>query len=114
MRGVLVVGEWVAGKLRALSSPSSELVRLTRKWVEQNVTGDLSHGGGAKEVAERVFLEGAGFPKPINAGVPEDLKIGGKIGVAEVGKKMGMDRLREMVDTSGELDRVISGESVSY
>ncbi|KAI9830922.1 MAG: hypothetical protein M1819_005304 [Sarea resinae] len=122
MRGVLVVGEWVAGRLRALSS-SLEKVRLTRKWVEQNVTGDLSHGGGAarglgrggaKEVAERVFLEGAGFPKPINAGIPEGLKIGGKVGVAEMGKKMGMDRLREMADTSGEFDRVIADCFATY
>ena len=41
MRGILVVGEWVAGKLRASGDDSA---RLTRKWVEDNVLSDLQHG----------------------------------------------------------------------
>ncbi|TKA78269.1 hypothetical protein B0A49_02145 [Cryomyces minteri] len=99
IRGIMVVGEWVAGKIRA--SPQSTLhgaAKLTRSWIEQHVLNDLSHGGGAaraigrggaREVVERVFLEGAGFPKTTAA-------------------KRAMDRLREMIDTSGDSDRIVT------
>ena len=71
LRGIMVVGEWAARKLRA--SGKDGKARLTRKWVEKNMTTDLSHGGGGargvgrggpKDIVKRVFLEGAGFPKP--------------------------------------------------
>ena len=70
IRSVMVVGEWAAGKLK--SSTSTGRPKLTRKWVEQNMLTDLSHGGdgsrgigrgGVKEVVNRIFLEGAGFPR---------------------------------------------------
>jgi chromosome transmission fidelity protein 18 len=38
----------------------------------------------------------------------------GVIGVAEAGKKRAMARLREMVDTSGESDRIITGMTLRY
>ena len=122
LRGILVVGEWVARKLRAsVSSSLSAVARLTRSWVEQHVIGDLSHGGGgnrgmgrggSKEVADRVFLEGAGFPNSINSGPPKDYQGvgGGSTGVAELGKRRAIERLREMTDICGEPDRVVSGE----
>ena len=69
MRGILVVGEWVASKMRASAEKGA---RLTKKWVEEHMIENLAHGGGgsrglgrggAKETVERVFLDGAGFPK---------------------------------------------------
>jgi len=118
LRGIMVVGEWAAGKLKA--STKDGTARLTRKWVEQNMMSDLSHGGGgargvgrggAKEVVNRVFLEGAGFPKigivnPIPDITDDQPKT--QLGVAELAKKAGMDRLREMVDTSGDIDRIVT------
>ena len=117
IRGVMVVGEWAAGKLQA--SKKDGTARLTRKWVEQNMVGDLSHGGGGtrgagrggvKELVSRVFLEGAGFPKttvPIPVpGSDEQPKT--QLGVAELVKKAGMERLREMVDTSGDTERIMT------
>ncbi|KAA8571888.1 hypothetical protein EYC84_001840 [Monilinia fructicola] len=82
LRSIMVVGEWAAGKLKTESK--GQRPRLTRKWVEQNMTGDLSHGGGGsravgrggiKEVVNRVFLEGAGFPRPASFKniIPEDV-----------------------------------------
>jgi chromosome transmission fidelity protein 18 len=118
LRGIMVVGEWAAGKLKA--STKDGKARLTRKWVEQNMMNDLSHGGGGargvgrggvKEVVNRVFLEGAGFPKTgiINPVVDmTDDQPKTQLGVAELAKKAGMDRLREMVDTSGDIDRIVS------
>jgi chromosome transmission fidelity protein 18 len=118
LRGIMVVGEWAAGKLKA--STRDGTARLTRNWVEQNMMADLSHGGGgargvgrggAKEVVNRVFLEGAGFPKtgmvnPVLDVTDDQPKT--QLGVAELAKKAGMDRLREMVDTSGDIDRIVT------
>lgn len=118
LRGVMVVGEWAAGKLHA--SKKDGTARLTRKWVEQNMVGDLSHGGGGtrgagrggvKELVNRVFLEGAGFPKapmaiPVAGTADDQPKT--QLGVAELVKKAGMERLREMVDTSGDIDRIVT------
>lgn len=118
LRGIMVVGEWAAGKLKA--STKDGTARLTRKWVEDNMMTDLSHGGGgargvgrggAKEVSSRVFLENAGFPKM--AFVQPALDVHDdqpktQLGVTELAKKAGMDRLREMVDTSGDIDRIVT------
>ncbi|KAH0565203.1 hypothetical protein GP486_001403 [Trichoglossum hirsutum] len=116
IRRVMVVGEWVAGKLRS-SLPST--ARLTRKWLEQHMLGDLSDGGtgagglgrgGYKEIVQRVFLEGAGLPKPIDlgsvGGTPGEYDI--KIGVSEFSKRRAMEWLRDTVDSGGEYDRVIT------
>lgn len=117
VRGVMVVGEWVARKL--LAEANSER-RLTRKWIEDNIINDLAQGGGAarglgrggaREVVERVFKEGAGFPKSAAAAQAEKANIGGTrpIGVAEASKRFAMDRLREMVNTAGDTDRIVTG-----
>jgi chromosome transmission fidelity protein 18 len=121
LRGLLVVGEWVAGKLR---SSNEAKPKLTRKWVEQHVLSDLSHGGGGtrgvgrggvKEVVSRVFLTGAGFPKPASEAPVQPVKGNAdttlpraKLHASEIAKKAGMDRLREMVDTSGDIDRIVT------
>lgn len=121
IRGVMVVSEWVAGRLRS-SHRSNDKPHLSRKWVEDNFINDLRHGGGsarslgrggAKDVVERVFKEGAGFPKQAET---TDVRTAatraktGIIGVAEGAKRRAMDRLREMVDTSGDCDRIVTGK----
>lgn len=123
LRSLLVVGEWVAGKLR---SSTEAKPKLTRKWVEQNMLNDLSHGGGgargvgrggAKEIVSRIFLTGAGFPKPTsdplaaltaNKANNDPTVPRTKLHASEIAKKAGMDRLREMVDTSGDIDRLVT------
>lgn len=121
MRGIMVVGEWVARKLRATNDGS---VSLTRKWVEDNVLRDLAHGGGAarglgrggpKEIAERVFQEGAGFPKTVNLSTP-DHQTGNKgvKGVAEGLRRTTTQRLRELIDTLGDTDRIAMDCFTSY
>ncbi|KAF2089697.1 hypothetical protein K490DRAFT_72394 [Saccharata proteae CBS 121410] len=120
VRGVMVVGEWVARKLMAESTGSR---RLTRKWIEDNVLNDLSHGGGAarglgrggpKEVVERVFKEGAGFPKTAGPAQTAGVEGGGVIGVAEATKRNAMSRLREMVESSGDSDRIMTDCFTTY
>src|SRR3569833_2172151 len=68
LRGVMVVGEWVAGRLRATSG--TDAPRLTRQWVDGNVLNDLAHGGGGarglgrggvEDIVTRIIQEGAGF-----------------------------------------------------
>jgi chromosome transmission fidelity protein 18 len=122
IRSVMVVGEWVAKRFQSIKRPASEEPRLTRAWIEQNVLTDLQHGGGgarslgrggAKDVVDRVFREGAGFPKQaeITTAVSRQGKLG-VIGVAEASKRRAMERLREMCDTSGDCDRIVSGTSL--
>lgn len=123
IRGVMVVSEWVAGRFRSSWDPKAkEIPRLSRRWIEDNIINDLGHGGGAarslgrggaKDVVDRVFREGAGFPKQAET---TDIATAtarakqGVVGVAEAAKKRAMARLREMVDTSGESDRIITGK----
>ncbi|KAF7872345.1 hypothetical protein EAF04_003268 [Stromatinia cepivora] len=120
LRSIMVVGEWAAGKLKTESK--GQRPRLTRKWVEQNMTGDLSHGGGGsravgrggiKEVVNRVFLEGAGFPRPTSFKniIPDDTfnsEPKTQLGVAELARKAGMERLGSMIETSGDTDRIMT------
>ncbi|KAF2623230.1 chromosome transmission fidelity protein 18 [Macroventuria anomochaeta] len=127
IRGVMVMSEWVAGRLKSSHDfRSKERPHLTKKWIEDNFINDLKHGGGAarslgrggaKDVVDRVFKEGAGFPKQ-----PEttDLRTAaaraktGVVGVAEAAKRRAMDRLREMVDTSGDCDRIVTDCFTAY
>jgi chromosome transmission fidelity protein 18 len=119
IRGILVVGEWIAGRLRATHDPlANSMQRLTRRWIEANILADFSHGGGSargvgrggpKEIVERVFKEGAGFSKPSMLAAPSTTTSAtGVKGVAEAGKRQAMDRLREMVNTSGDIDRIMT------
>ena len=122
IRGVMVVSEWIAARLRSSQDvKSKERPHLSRKWIEDNLIGDLRHGGGAarslgrggaKDVVDRVFREGAGFPKQAETTDAKSASArtkSGVIGVAEAGKRRAMDRLREMVDTSGDCDRIVTG-----
>ena len=122
IRGIMVVSEWVAGRLRSFHSMNcKDKPHLTRKWIEDNFVGDLRHGGGAarslgrggaKDVVDRVFREGAGFPKQAETTDTRSAAArakNGVVGVAEAAKRRAMDRLREMVDTSGDCDRIVTG-----
>ncbi|QSZ33540.1 hypothetical protein DSL72_005108 [Monilinia vaccinii-corymbosi] len=126
LRSIMVVGEWVAGKLKTESK--GQRPRLTRQWVEKNMADDLSHGGGGsravgrggiKEVVNRVFLEGAGFPRPTSFKniIPDDLfdsEPKAQLGVAELARKVGMDRLGSMIETSGDTDRIMTDIFTEY
>nr|POE94472.1 chromosome transmission fidelity protein 18 [Quercus suber] len=123
VRGIMVVGEWVAGKLRAANERTGD-ARLTRRWVEENLIHDLNHGGGAarglgrggpKDIVDRIFQEGAGFPKT-SATVTPQQKAGnaGVQGVAEGLKRTATDRLRQLVDTHGDTDRIMTDCFSSY
>ncbi|KAJ4350860.1 Chromosome transmission fidelity protein 18 [Ascochyta clinopodiicola] len=127
IRGVMVMAEWVAGRLKSTHDlRSKDRPHLTKKWIEDNFINDLKHGGGAarslgrggtKDVVDRVFKEGAGFPKQAET---TDVRTGaaraktGVVGVAEAAKRRAMDRLREMVDTSGDCDRIVADCFAAY
>ncbi|ORY65195.1 uncharacterized protein BCR38DRAFT_368265 [Pseudomassariella vexata] len=120
IRGIMVVGEWVAGRLR--SATRNGPLCLTRHWVERNIVHDLAHGGGGargigrsnvKDIVGRIFQEGAGFPKSntiiapmASANLREQPKA--QLGFSEQQKKYAMERLRQMVETSGDVDRVVT------
>ena len=116
MRGIMVVGEWVAGKLRASDDGST---RLTRRWIEDNVLSELAHdGGGArglgrggpKDIVDRVFQEGAGFPKPSGSAsnAPKTEGGSGQVkGVAEGLRRTATASLRHLIDTHGDTDRIV-------
>jgi chromosome transmission fidelity protein 18 len=125
IRGVLVVGEWAASKLRSNATSSNTVPVLTRQWVEKNLLDDLCHGGGArgigrggaKEASDRVFLEGAGFPKSATTPLEGKKMSAGlttTVGVADLNKYHAMNRLREVIDTAGEPDRILTDVFTAY
>ncbi|WQF80411.1 Putative AAA+ ATPase domain, ATPase, AAA-type, core [Colletotrichum destructivum] len=124
LRGVMVVGEWVAGRFRATAGFND---RLTRQWLEQNVLHDLTNGAGggrglgrgsAKDIVTRIFQEGGGFPKQA-LDTSQNFKHKheqpkSQLGFAEYHKKNAMERLRHMIDTSGEVDRIMTDIFLEY
>ncbi|KAL2141771.1 hypothetical protein VTI28DRAFT_2027 [Corynascus sepedonium] len=126
LRGVMVVGEWVAGRLRATSPDVTPT--LTRQWVDKHIIRDLAHGGGgarglgrggAKEIVNRIFQEGAGFPKQSTPALQTSKNTlheqpKAQLGFAEQQKKYAMTRLLEMIDTSGEVDRIMTEVFLEY
>ncbi|GAB1316585.1 Chromosome transmission fidelity protein 18 [Madurella fahalii] len=127
LRGVMVVGEWVAGRLRASSEDAPPC--LTREWIDKHIIHDLAHGGGGarglgrggvKEIVTRIFQEGAGFPKQAGIAATAQAKNTlheqpqAQLGFSEQQKKYAMTRLREMIDTSGEVDRIMTEIFLEY
>ncbi|KAI2635321.1 hypothetical protein GGS21DRAFT_75978 [Xylaria nigripes] len=126
LRGIMVVGEWVAGRLRSSARNSS--ISLTKEWVEQHIVHDFSHGGAGargigrgnvKDIVTRVFQDGAGFPKSSIPVMPPPTKHlheqpQMQLGFSEQQKKYGMERLREMIETSGDVDRIMTDVFSSY
>ncbi|KAL4967637.1 putative sister chromatid cohesion factor (Chl12) [Aspergillus stella-maris] len=123
IRSVLVAAEWVAHKLRT-ENPDS--LRLTRNWLEQRVLANPGGGsffkgmnrGGVRDIVDRVFTEGAGFPElPIGAESmqdPYDRSANVAADVASIKKRHAISRLREMVDASGDHDRCTTECFSSY
>ncbi|KAI1824000.1 hypothetical protein F4861DRAFT_284937 [Xylaria intraflava] len=126
LRGVMVVGEWVAGRLR--SSVRNCPISLTRQWIDQHIVRDLAHGGGGargvgrgnvKDIVTRVFQDGAGFPKdsiPLVTLPTKHLheQPQAQFGFLEQQKKYGTERLREMIETSGDVDRILTDVFSGY
>ena len=116
IRSVLVDAEWVAHKLR--NEGSSSPAKLTKNWLEQKVLNNSGSSffkglgrGGVREIVDRVFTEGAGFPET-PPGIDEGGLDGGyeskvSVGVGDTKKRNASNKLREMVDSSGEHDRCI-------
>ena len=127
IRSVLVQGEWIAHKIRATVSLSGRF-RLTRNWLDANIlhgdgqTGSSSRGlgrGGTREVVERVFLEGAGLPNLPTTVSPEEARLLSESrqtpkGVADLRKRAAINSLREMVDTCGDHDRLMTDCFAAY
>ena len=117
MRSILVTGEWLASKLR--TSKAGE-ARLSKRWVEENMMNDslnnneFSRGlgrGGIKEAVDRVFQEGAGFAKSDLAKAYTEAETEGGMGsrgVSETAKRAATSKLQEIIDTSGDSDRIIT------
>lgn len=125
IRSVLVAAEWVAHKLRNECASS---LRLTRNWLESRVLSASTEGGsffkemsrgGVREIVNRVFTEGAGFTDaPVGKTSFQD-KYDGRnarvpVGVADLRKRHGINRLREMIDASGDHDRCVNDCFASY
>ncbi|KFH44560.1 Chromosome transmission fidelity protein-like protein [Hapsidospora chrysogenum ATCC 11550] len=124
LRGVMVVGEWVAGRFRSSNLSGNE--RLTRQWIEHNVLHDLSNGaagarglgrGSVRDIVSRLFQEGGGFPQAAvdfseTKNKHEQPKA--ELGFGEQRKKHAMERLREMVDTSGEISYILTEIFAEY
>ncbi|KAH1462514.1 Subunit of a complex with Ctf18p [Aspergillus fumigatus] len=124
IRSVLVAAEWVAHKLRNENLSS---LRLTRSWLEQRVLSGAAEAsffkglnrGGVRDIVDRVFLEGGGFPDaPMNAESFHDpfASPSGNVplGVADLRKRHAINKLREMVDASGDHDRCVSECFATY
>ncbi|TQW07847.1 sister chromatid cohesion factor (Chl12) [Cordyceps javanica] len=111
----------VEGDLRGV------MVRLTKQWIESHILSDLSSGaagarglgrGNVKDIVSRLFQEGGGFPKQAM-----DLSISKttqheqpktELGFNEQVKKYAMDRLRQMVETSGEISYIMTEVMAEY
>ncbi|PNH40799.1 hypothetical protein VD0004_g6252 [Verticillium dahliae] len=125
LRGVMVVGEWVAGRYRAAATESTP--RLTRQWLDKHVVQELSNGAGgargtgrgsAKDIVARVFQEGGGFPKAAldtsKTATNQHEQPKAQLGFAEYQKKHSMERLQQMVNTSGEIDKIVTDIMLEY
>lgn len=125
IRGVLVAAEWIAHKMRA-SAGVGNAIRLNKKWLEQNVLNDsttaesLTRGlgrGGVREIVERVFLDGAGFPNlslQNDASNAHNADPTSSLSATSIRKRHAMAQLREMVDTAGDFDRCITDCFTNY
>lgn len=120
LRGILVQAEWMAHKFRSVAIKDDSRPRLTRKWVEgqvgeaQSSSGNKGLGrGGTREVMDRIFVEGAGLPNLPTSLSAEDARIVAEstttaVGVANIRKRAAITALRQMVDTCGEHDRLMT------
>lgn len=123
IRSVLVAAEWVAHKLRSENASS----KLTKPWLEQRVLGGSEGGsffkslnrGGVRDIVDRVFTDGGGFGEPradldsLDTYLRND-DAQAPAGFADTKKRNAINKLREMVDASGEHDRCATECFASY
>lgn len=126
LRGVMVVGEWVASRFRV--SSLSDTHRLTREWIERNILQELANGaagarglgrGSVKDIISRLFQEGGGFPKQALSLAKSKSKTDHEqpkteLGFGEHQKKHAMECLRQMVDSSGEIGHIVTEIFAEY
>ncbi|KAL7949898.1 hypothetical protein V8C42DRAFT_308925 [Trichoderma barbatum] len=124
LRGVMVVGEWVASRFKTSSLNYNQ--RLTRDWIERNILQELANGaagarglgrGSVKDIISRLFQEGGGFPKQaLNLAKSKTHHEQPKteLGFGEHQKKYAMECLRQMVDSSGEISHIVTEIFAEY
>ncbi|EHK43527.1 hypothetical protein TRIATDRAFT_34454 [Trichoderma atroviride IMI 206040] len=124
LRGIMVIGEWVASQFRVSSLNATQ--RLTREWIERNILQELANGaagtrglgrGSVKDIITRLFQEGGGFPKQAlslskSKTAHEQPKT--ELGFGEHQKKYAMECLRQMIDSSGEISHVVTEVFAEY
>ncbi|PFH55615.1 hypothetical protein XA68_17947 [Ophiocordyceps unilateralis] len=127
LRGIMVVGEWVAGRFRSSCRATDKRV-MTRQWVENKVLQDVANGAGGtrglgrgsvRDIVGRLFQEGAGFPKQTvdmakakNEHEHEHPQV--EHGIGELLKRQSGERLSEMVNTSGEISSIVTEVFAEY
>ncbi|KAK6346732.1 hypothetical protein TWF696_006844 [Orbilia brochopaga] len=132
VRGVMVAGEWICGRLQSVAThrttaktiekTSQDRIRMTKKWVEEEFhgggglgandgAGSGGRGNGVREVVERVFLE-----EDANASSTAYSKSGPKQPVlpATSAKSRGIQRLRNLIEASGEFDKIMTDCFAKY
>ncbi|KAK5998232.1 Chromosome transmission fidelity protein 18 [Cladobotryum mycophilum] len=124
LRGVMVVGEWVASRFRVSNLSANQ--RLTREWIERNILSEMASGaagarglgrGSVKDIISRLFQEGGGFPKQaMNLSTSKTAHEQPKteLGFGEHQKKYAMECLRQMVDSSGEIGYIVTEIFAEY
>jgi chromosome transmission fidelity protein 18 len=125
IRGILVHAEWIVRKFRS-SSETGSSSRLSRRWIETHLEASQSAKdqkglgrGGVREVIDRIFVEGAGLPNLPTALSAEDARLVAEskatsVGVADLRKRAAITSLREMMDTCGDHDRVMTDCFATY
>jgi chromosome transmission fidelity protein 18 len=118
LRGVMVVGEWVASLFKVSSLNATQ--RLTREWIERNILQELANGaagtrgigrGSVKDIISRLFQEGGGFPKQaldLSKSKTDHEQPKTELGFGEHQKKYAMECLRQMADSSGEISYIVT------
>lgn len=124
LRGVMVVGEWVAGRFKA--SPAFGNGNLTKHWIENNILHDLTSGaagsrglgrGSVKDIISRLFQEGGGFPKQkmdLSESKTRHEQPKTELGLGEQQKKYATERLGQMIETSGEISNIVTEAFAEY
>ncbi|RDA86815.1 hypothetical protein CP532_6377 [Ophiocordyceps camponoti-leonardi (nom. inval.)] len=135
LRGVMVVGEWVAGRFRSSSTTTSSRTTgrdqqvMTRHWIETKVLQDVANGAGGarglghgnvRDIVARLFQEGAGFPKQALEASSKDASKTRhenprvEHGIGEQLKRQSTERLSQMINTSGEINSIITDVFAEY
>ncbi|KAF8461705.1 P-loop containing nucleoside triphosphate hydrolase protein, partial [Kalaharituber pfeilii] len=116
MRGCLVSGEWLAKRLQVSSlsdaGPGSACAKLTRKLVEDELSGHSSGAsgprGGVRGCVERVFRKGG--DDTLRKGAAR----GGPTISSVEARRREIESLREEVECCGEFDKLMTDVFSTY